>query len=74
MSNCKSLYRGVFSYHREAEILRLFAHSEAQARVFMCRRLANKHGVSPGVVLNLFDGSKDNFTIEKEIEYKEIDE
>jgi len=74
MAQVKHLWRGAFNYSREVHVLRCQAPSEAQARVFMCRRLANKHGVSPGIVLNLFDGSKPNFSIEKEIDYQEIDE
>lgn len=47
-------------------MLYAFAHSEKQARFTFCRRIANKHGVRLGDVMSLFDGSKDNFAIEKE--------
>ena len=40
----------------------------------MCRRLAKKHDVHPATVLSMFDGSRDNFSIEIELEVKEIDE
>ena len=69
----KSLWRGVFSYSHEAHVLYAYAHSNEQARVIFCRRLAKKHDVHPATVLGLFNGSKDNFSIEIEMEVTEDD-
>lgn len=62
----KQLWKGVFSFRCELQREYAYAYSKEQARVVMCRRIAEKHGVHPSVVMSLFDGSKDNFTIEKE--------
>jgi hypothetical protein len=67
----KNLWRGAFNYRQSAEILYSYACSKAQARVIFCRRMAVKSGVHPSVVLGLFDGSRDNFTIKIETEFME---
>ena len=68
----KNLWRGAFSYSHEAHVLYAYAHSKEQARVFMCKRLAEKHGVHPSTVLSMFDGSKPNYEITVEMEMSEI--
>lgn len=67
----KSCYKGLFSYRCELQREFAYAYSKEQARVIMCRRLAKKHDVHPSVVMGLFDGHRDNFTIEIETEFKE---
>ena len=47
-------------------MLYAFAYSEKQAWLTFCRRIANEHGVRLGDVMSVFDGSKDNFRVEKE--------
>jgi len=47
-------------------VLYAFAYSEKQAWLTFCRRIANEHGVRLGDVMSVFDGSKENFAIEKE--------
>ena len=59
-------WRGVFNFNHQVVIKYLHAYSKAQAKVFMLRRIATEQDVSYGVVYNIFDGSKDNFTIEEE--------
>jgi hypothetical protein len=36
-----------------------------------CRRIAKKDGVSPSDAMSLFDGSRDNYRITIETEFKE---
>ena len=67
----KSLWRGAFNYRQTAVVLYRYAHTERQAWLQMCRSLARKDGVPPSVVLCLFDGSRDNFEITIETEWKE---
>ena len=70
-TRCKQLYKGIFNYSREIYILYRYAFTERQVWFQMCRYLAKKDGVHPSVVMNLFDGSKDNFKITIEMEIKE---
>ena len=69
----KQLWKGIFSYHCGLEKEYAYAFSREQARVIMARRLAKKHGVHPSVVLGMFDGKRDNFSIEIEMEVKELE-
>jgi hypothetical protein len=59
-------------YRCELQCEYAYAYTQSQARVIMCRRLAKRHGVHPSVVLGLFDGSKDNYRIELEMEVREV--
>jgi hypothetical protein len=70
-AGCKHLWKGLFSYRCELQREFAYAYSKEQARVIMCRRLAKKHDVHPSVVLGLFSGEKQNFTIEIETEFTE---
>ncbi len=72
MEKCKQLFKGIFNYSCELERVFAYAYTREQARIVMCRRLAKKHDVHPSLVLGMFDGHKDNFSIEIECEYKEI--
>jgi hypothetical protein len=69
----KQLFKGLFNYSCALEREYAYAHSKDQARVIMCRRLAKKHDVHPSVVLNMFNGKRDNFSIEIEMEVTEDD-
>jgi hypothetical protein len=59
-------WRGVFNFNHQVIIKYLHAYSKAQAKVFMLRRIAAEQEVSYGAVYSMFDGSKDNYTIEEE--------
>ncbi len=72
-SNIKTLWRGSFNYNRMPVIEYAYAFSKEQARVVICHRLAKKHGVHPAMVLSMFNGSRDNFNIEIEMEVKEVE-
>lgn len=63
----KELYKGLFVYSSELETRYAYAFSGRQAKVFMMRQLASDHEVSYQTVFNLFDGSKANFEIKKEV-------
>jgi hypothetical protein len=70
----KNLWKGLFSYRSEMEVQYAYAYSKAQAKVMMLRRLANKHDVSYQAVFGMFDGSKPNYQIIIETEFKEVTE
>lgn len=74
MEKIKNKYRGVFNYSREVYILYRYAFTEKQAWKLMCDEIARLHEVHPSHVFAMFDGSRDNFSIEVELEIKEIDE
>jgi hypothetical protein len=67
----KQRWRGCFNYSRSSEILYAYAFSKEQARVVMCNRIANKHGVHPSKTLSLFKEGKDNHEITIETEFSE---
>ena len=67
----KQLWRGAFNYRQSVIVLYTYAYTERQAWLVFCRRLAKKHGVSLRTVMGLFDGTKDNYQITKEVEYRD---
>lgn len=71
MKKCKNIFVGVFNLNREVFVERTYAASERQAWFVICRRLAKKTGVHSSVVMNHFDGSKDNYKIQLEVEFEE---
>ncbi len=60
------LWRGVFNFRSGLETEYAYAHSPAQAKVFMMRRMAINHDVSYQTVFGMFNGDKPNFIIEEE--------
>ncbi len=69
---CKDLWCGVFNYNGQMLVEYAYAYTEKQAKLVFCQRISKKVGVHPGVVTNKFNGSRDNFKINKEIEFKEV--
>ena len=67
----KDMWRGAFNLNKEVSIEYAWTNSELQARFIMCRRIARKKGIHPSVVFGQFDGSHDNYRIQKEIEIDE---
>lgn len=67
----KSLYRGAFNYNHTAVILYRQAYSCKQAWMIMCKHLAEQDNINPRVVMGLFDGTRDNFEITVETEFRE---
>ena len=64
------LYLGIFNYsHAVEEVLR-FATSEKHAKALMMQELARKHEVHPSHVAALFDGSKPNYSIKIDPEWR----
>ncbi len=59
-------WRGNFNYSHELVIKYTYAPTWAAARVRMLRRIAEEHNVGFQCVFGMFDGTKDNFTIERE--------
>lgn len=60
------LWIGAFNYSHELVIRHTWAVSWASAKNRMLRRIADEHGVSYQHVYRMFDGSKDNYTVEQE--------
>ena len=75
MAKVKTLWRGVFCYNHfvEKPIYRQ-AFTKKQAWKIMCDYLAVKHEVHPRYVYAMFDGNRDNFSIEPETVWKELDD
>ncbi len=67
----KSLFCGVFNLNKQVFVEYAYASSERQAWLIICRRLAKKTGVHPSVTIRHFDGSKDNYSLRKELEFEE---
>jgi deferrochelatase/peroxidase EfeB len=63
----KVLFKGLFNLSGGVIIRRAYAYSEAQARALMIRRIAKEKGLAgSGGLFKVFDGSKDNYSIETE--------
>ena len=60
------LWIGSFNYTRELISKHTWAPTWASAKNRMLRRIAIEHNVGYQHVNGMFDGSKDNFTIERE--------
>ncbi len=67
----KNLWRGAFNLRQTVVILYRHAYSHKQAWLIMCRHMAKTDGVDLRVVMSLFDGSRDNYEITIETEFKE---
>ncbi len=66
------LYKCVFNYSHEMIVLYRAAYSGRQAKIYAMRQLAKDHGVSYSAVASIFDGSKPNFDITKEVKDESI--
>uniref|UniRef100_A0A6M3J724 Uncharacterized protein n=1 Tax=viral metagenome TaxID=1070528 RepID=A0A6M3J724_9ZZZZ len=73
VTSIKKNWKGLFSYSCELEKLFVHAYTKEQAKVMFFHRLAKKHDVSYGAVAGMFDGSKSNYQITIETEYREDD-
>lgn len=62
----KKVWRGAFNYPQTVKILYRKAYTERQAWALMCKSIAAKDHVPFLSVMDLFDGSRDNFKIEIE--------
>ncbi len=68
----KTLWRGVFNYAQSVEKpLYRHAYTKKQAWKIMCDFLARKYGLHPSVIYNHFDGSKNNYELTIELEFRE---
>jgi len=68
------LWRGTFCYSREMVVKYSMAPTWAKAKSNMINQLAWDHGVTRRAVGYCFDGSKPNFTIEIDPEWKAFNE
>lgn len=60
------LWKGVFNYSNEMIVKYTHAPTRESAKMRMIHKLAKEHNVHPSVVYDIFDGTKDNFRIERE--------
>ena len=60
------LWVGNFNYAHELVTKYTYAPSWASAKARMLRRIAKEHDVGYDHVFHMFDGSKANYTIERE--------
>ena len=67
----KQLWRGSFNIKTSPRIEYAQAYTKKQAWLVLCRRIAKKDGVDPTAVMDLFDGTRDNYSIELEMEITE---
>ncbi len=67
------MYCGVFNFAHERYIQYAHACSCKQAWLLMCKQIAKKQDVSPKMVMNYFNGEKDNFKIEIETAFFEAE-
>ncbi len=67
----KQHWRGKFVFNLESYVLYRYAYTKRQAWLLMCKEIARKQDVIPSLVMDYFDGSKDNYTIEIETEWRE---
>jgi len=74
MNKCKDLFCGIFNFYREVYVVRSQATTERKAWANMCFQLAKKKGISPRQVMQIFDGTRDNFSIQLEMEFTIDDE
>ena len=66
----KKLYKCCFNYGHEIITEHEWAFSGLQAKNYAIRKIARKHDVNPYHVFAIFDGSKPNFNIEVDKEWK----
>ncbi len=69
----KDLYKGTFNFSREIITRYAYAFSEKQAKTIMMRRIAKKNDVPYSYVYGIFNDSSNNYVIEKETEFKEVE-
>lgn len=70
----KHLWKGLFNYTRQLHVLYCYAYTKRQAWLSFCRQLSRRHNVPLNYVTCYFDGSKDNYEIEIEMEVREVGE
>ncbi len=71
VSKPKSLFRGIFNLTQEVLIERVYAVSERQAHLLFCKRIAKRRQVSERQIMQIFNGTRDNFNITLEYEFTE---
>lgn len=67
----KDLYKGVFDNRGETFVQYVYAGSEKQAKLLMIRQIAKGMSKDPAPLFFLFDGSRDNFCVRKEMSFEE---
>lgn len=59
----KLFYKGVFNLRCEMDVMYAWAYSQKQAWSIFCRRMADKHTVPIGTVMEIFEQGKENYRI-----------
>lgn len=69
----KNKYRCVFWFKKQVYTEYIYAFSEKQAWLNMCRRIAKKRDDPINLVISYFDGSQKNYKIEIKIAFTEAE-
>ena len=67
----KQCFCGEFNFRRQMKILYCYAYTERQAWAVFCKRISAMDNVPLREVMGLFNGEKDNYKIDLELEIKE---
>lgn len=70
----KNRFVGVFNYQREVHVLYCYASSEKQAKLIFIKRLSKLLDRSAGSLTGLYGGYLDNYKIQIETIFEEINE
>lgn len=70
VKDINKLWRGIFNYSHEMVVKFSHAPTERAAKMRMINQLAKDHDVHPSTVYGIFDGSKDNYRIEIDPEWR----
>jgi len=72
MSKVKTLYRGTFQTNKSLFIERVYAYSERQAWMLICKRIAKKQGAPYLTVVGWFS-DPEQYTITPEVVFEEVE-
>ena len=61
----KKLYKGTFNLNGQNMIFYRYAYTDAEARTLFIHAIEDKYKLGLGLIMSAFDGSKDNYRIEK---------
>lgn len=62
----KKFFKGIFNLSYQMIVKYRWAFTKQQAKVFFMREIAREHNIPYNYVFSMFNGEKDNFSIEEE--------
>ena len=72
MKRCKSLFCGTYNLAQTVFVEKVQAFSPAQAHFLFCNRIAKRRGVPARNIMTIFNGDRDNFSIQLEMTFEEV--